>query len=115
MEKETEHFALLLQSIKQFGSEKKIMTDLSLLDEIEKMQQLLEILDRDWSVGIKEIHQASSHFILNTKYSRQEMREVCEAVQHWTEFAVQIAQYADFIRQTCHLYTQLFCYLDRKD
>lgn len=115
MEKETEHFALLLQSIKQFGNEKNMMTDLSLLDEIEKMQQLLSVLDRDWSVGIKEIHETCSCFILNTKYSRQEMKEVCEAVQHWTEFAVHIAQYADFIRHTHYIYEQLFCYLNEKE
>lgn len=115
MKQESDHFENLLKSIKEFSDYKKINSDLSLLDEIERMNEILTILDRNWSIGIVEIHQACAHFILNAKCSRQEMKEICEAVNHWDEFALNLAQHSDFIRRQHYIYEQLLCYLNEKN
>lgn len=104
----------LLSLIKRFKNIKAIH-GYSLLDEVEQLKDTLSLLDRDWSVLTEDILYVKSLFIVNQKYTKEEMTKVCNVTTEWITLTTKIAEKREYISSQIYIYEQLFLHLEAQE
>lgn len=95
-----------LCALKVLAGEKRIFYELSATDFMEKLSGLLQSLDHDWTGKCDDLQRTFSYFIINSRYTKEEMLFVSTTTVKWLALVVNIVQYADFIRNLNYLLEQ---------
>lgn len=103
-----------LNALKILAEKKQLFFELSATDFMEKLSGLLQCLDHDWVGKSKDLQKTFSYFIINSKYTKEEMQLVTITTTEWLTSVVNVAQYADFIRNLNYLLEQVMIELKEK-
>lgn len=104
-----------LDALKVLAEKKQLFFELSATDFMEKLSGLLQSLDKDWVEKSKDLQKAFSYFIINSKYTKEEMLFVVTTTTAWLALVMDIVQHKDFIRNLNYLLEQVMLELKEKE
>lgn len=104
-----------LSALKVLAEKKQLFFELSTTDFIEKLSGLLDVLDKDWVGKSQELQSAFSYFIVNQKYTKEEMQQVAITITQWYALVVNVVQYTDFIQNLHYLLEQVMIELKEEN
>ena len=113
VKKELEKTCELLYFIKSYEKIEAVNGNYSILDEVERLDSILGLIDRDWGEEAQKIQELNDLFF-NGKHQSTQI-----VLKKWTEITLslstlfaKLAEKRGFIMSTHYAYEQLFCYLE---
>lgn len=115
IKKELEKFTELLFLIKEFSNVKLVNGNHSVLDEIEQQNEILKLIDRDWSMEAQKIQCLTDLYLDAKKPKEKTLEELLKITTSFTTLFSRLAEKRGTISSLRYIYDQLFCYIEAEE